>query len=195
MSTERSLSELKAKALEAMELLTATIDQLAEIAKSVPDSDAKTAQLKEISRSIQQLEKRNVAVPDALRHLRTSLISELGPVEEAKEGILEIAKPVRAIAGHLEALGLRTVTQRKRRRTRSSAPTTSYSALRQLIVEFLRAHGGRAQAQDVLDWIEQNHEDQFLPGDLETSEMGGRGTVWRHRTHSERSRMVREGAY
>ncbi len=126
MSTERSLSELKAKALEAMELLTAAIDELAEIAKSVPDSDAKTAQLKEISRSIHQLENKGVPVPDTLRHLRTSLVSELGEVDQAREAAVEIGKSLAGITRRLEGSGLSGSAQRKRKRRRATAPDSTF---------------------------------------------------------------------
>ncbi len=190
MNDNKSVSELKAEALEAIELLSATIDELAEIANSIPETDAKRAQLREISRSIQELEKRNIPVPDGLRQLRTSIASELGPVDEAKEAIRETAKCLAETMRRLEGLGLTSRIKPKRRSRRSSSPTTSNSTLRELIIEALRSHGGRATRGEVLARIERRLRGQFTARDLET--YSGRDKVWWNRASVERQNMVRE---
>lgn len=93
MSDNKNVSELNADALEALELLRTAIEELMQVAESVPDAPTKTAQLKEISRTIQQLENSKVLVPDELRSLRTSLLAELRPAEEARDAVLELREP------------------------------------------------------------------------------------------------------
>jgi len=193
MSAEPSLLELKAQAMEAIDLLSATMDQLAEIAKSVPDADAKRAQLKEISRSIQQLEHKKIPVPDELCQLRTSIVSELAPLNEARLAILEVNESLGEMMRRLGELGLTSAAggKPKRRSRRSSSQTPLESALRGLIIKALRSHGGRATRRQVLDWIEKRFEGQFTAREVEIYASGG--MVWWSRASVERANMVREG--
>ncbi|MCD6327198.1 hypothetical protein J7M28_06565 [bacterium] len=192
MSTEETASELKTKALEAIELLATVIDDIEQRMNSVDDVDAKRAQLKEISRSIEQLENKNIAVPDVLRHLKTTLVTELTAADEPRDVMLEIGKALTEIFRPMEGLGLTSRTKPKRSRRGSSAPITSDSVLRQLIIDALLSYGGRARSRDVLKWIEGKLEGQFTPRDLETR-MDGRTLVWKNNVQWQRAIMVREG--
>ncbi|MBN2208325.1 MAG: hypothetical protein JW759_03410 [Candidatus Coatesbacteria bacterium] len=74
---------------------------------------------------------------------------------------------------------------------RSSGPPTPRATLQELIIAALRAHGGRARMQEVLDWIEKKHEGQFTPRDLQTRATGK--IIWRDNAQLQRKKMARDG--
>lgn len=60
-----------------------------------------------------------------------------------------------------------------------------------LIIEAVRAHGGRAYFRDVINWLYRRLTDEFLPGDLRLHRDGYR--VWENSVYMERQKMVRAG--
>ncbi len=95
------------------------LDQLLELASAVEDisnpqdAGAKREQLRAICVSVRQLERRNVAVPDDLRRIKTDLTSSLAVVEEAEQ-IKELLR--KQLLDLLELLG-GSSNRRRRRRT------------------------------------------------------------------------------
>ncbi len=156
----------------------------------------KEAQLREISRSIERLEKIGVPIPDALRAEKTRLAAALSIQTELSEGLGLLAtgfgEILKELQGYLGRGVNRTSTNRKPESERSSSPRTGMKVFREYIIRALRKFGGRAQAAEVMDEVERQIKDKLQPGDFKTLR-DGKTIAWQNRAHWERLRMVKEG--
>ena len=84
MSTETDIDRFVSDPGLLIELCREVIDQI-EAGSEDPASQVKEAQLREIAKAVEKLEKMGVAVPDALRAEKTRLATELGSKSEACE--------------------------------------------------------------------------------------------------------------
>lgn len=161
------------------------------------DTDIATmeAQLREIARAIDQLEKRNITVPDALRGEKTRLASALDMQSEARQALKYLADEFDEIAKELKTRLDRNddpqATPRTRTR-RSRLPKTDKRTLRRLIIEALQHFGGSAKKTEVLRFMEQQLEGKLLPGDVELLP-DGRRVVWKNITDWECTYMRKVG--
>jgi hypothetical protein len=153
----------------------------------------KDKQLKEISRSIEKLEKLEVAVPEQLRSLKSALITEVSARDEANRvfedlatGFNDIIKDIRTRID--KPYGKKRV---KIPVKRSNQPKTDRKILRAEIIYALKTLGGRGSPQEVEAVLEQRLKGKFLPRDLEMLRTGE--MVWKNNAAWERNRMVNEG--
>ena len=178
---------------EQAEQLVENVQELIESLQQVSlqnGLDEKRVQLKAVSKSIQHLEKQEVAVPDELRHLKMDLASDLGMVDEAEATLGYLSHELTKL---IDTVGKRRRSRKapSGRGRRPRKPTTGREELRELITQSLRQLGGRARMVDVLDWMEKQLDGRLQPGDLELR--SGGALVWRNNAQWERLRMVREG--
>lgn len=180
------MKEQAEQLVESVQDLVETLQQ----ATGQNDLDEKRKQLKAVSRSVSQLEKQGVSVPDELRHLKMDLASDLGVVDEAEATLsflaLELGQLIDAIGKPRRKSKTKTSRHRRKRK-----PTTGREVLRDMIHECLKESGGRARASDVLDWIGERLDGQFQPGD--SDRRAGGEIVWRNNAQWERLRMIKEG--
>ena len=128
------------------------------------------AQLREISKAIENLERRNIQVPDTLRSEKTRLAAAMTIQSDTTqtlklltEGLENIVKGLKQSMGESNE-----VSKRKRARgKRSTSPKTSGKILRNLIIEALKKFGGSAPKRDIHDYIKEKLDGQLLPGDNE----------------------------
>ena len=159
------------------------------------DTGEKEAQLREIAKAVEKLEKIGVTVPDALRAEKTRLVADLETQTQSLQTLSYLADELDAIIKDLNAR-LRHVSDtpntKKKRIRRSRTQQTPRSVLRGYIIKTLRTLGGRAKVGEVLDEMSRQLEGKLLPGDLEWRESSNR-YVWQHNTQWERYRMTQDG--
>mgnify|MGYP001297449190 CR=1 FL=1 len=153
------------------------------------------AQLREIAKTIDRLEKMAVPIPEVLRAEKTRLAAILGTQDGAK----------RALSGLADSLGqlvreIRVVLQHQKpapsnngeQLEREPLDRLSRSVLREAIVLALKNLGGSGSRKHVLECMETAIKDKFLPGDLHWQE-GGREFSWQRSSCKERTRMIEDG--
>jgi len=152
-------------------------------------------QLREISRTIEKLEKMGVDSPDALRAEKTRLVASLSIQSESYLLLNRLADGLNEIILDLNDKIGRNPDQTKRKRQsgkRVRLPRTDNKTLRNLIIEALQHFGGSANINDVLKFMEAQLEGKFLPGDLVWRETT-RDHAWQNNACWERYEMVKDG--
>lgn len=153
------------------------------------------AQLREVSRAIEKLDKQHVPVPDALRTEKTRLAAALSENGEPIEALNNLADELEGLLKDLKARIGRSTSSRgskKPRAKRSKSPKTDSAILRKLIIEALRQHGGSARVKEVLEYMETKLEGQLLPGDLEWREATNE-CAWQNNAKWQRYAMTQDG--
>lgn len=159
------------------------------------ETSAMEAQLWEIARAIDKLDKQGVPVPDALRAEKTRLAAALGVSAEATQTLNHLADKLEELLKELkDRIGRtpETATAKKPRTKRSKSPKTDKTILRQLIVDALRHLGGSAPKNDVLKYMEGKLHGKLLPGDLEWREATN-DHAWQNNACWERYAMTQDG--
>ncbi|MBU1716540.1 MAG: hypothetical protein KKG70_13130 [Proteobacteria bacterium] len=159
------------------------------------ETAAMEAQLREIARAIDKLDKLGVPVPDALRGEKTRLAAALGVSAEATQTLNHLADELEELLKELKDRIGRTpeaTPAKKPRAKRSKSPKTDKTILRRLIVEALRHLGGSAPKNDVLKYIEGKLHGKLLPGDLEWREATN-DHAWQNNACWERNAMKNDG--
>ncbi|MDE2126050.1 MAG: hypothetical protein KGJ62_05630 [Armatimonadetes bacterium] len=212
MTSDATIKDFAQDPGRLIDLIRQVIDQLV-IGRNEATPKEQEAQLREIAKTIERLQKSEVSVPDALRSEKTRLIASIELHEDRVRALAELATGLQATLNDLRyrtnegtesmpgrpTSGLPDKRSRSREpesastptRHRSKEPTTDFAILRQQIIIALRAHGGSARSQVVIDEMAKQLEGHLLPRDLELRDTAG--IVWRHNTHWERWRMVQDG--
>ena len=152
------------------------------------------AQLREVAKAIDNLDKVGVAIPDALRAEKTRLAAALGIQAEAMQALSLLTDELDDIVKNLKSrLGNEEQTiEIKSRKKRSKAPKTNNATLRQSMIEALQHIGGSAQKNEVLKYMEQKLKGKLLPGDLEWRD-SCKSAVWKNNACWERYQMLEDG--
>ncbi|QQG64959.1 hypothetical protein [Desulfobulbus oligotrophicus] len=159
------------------------------------ETAAMEAQLREIARTIDKLDKQGVPVPDALRAEKTRLAAALGVSAEATQMLNHLADELEELLKELKDRIGRTpeaAPTKKPRTKRSKSPKTDKAILRILIIEALRHLGGSAPKNDVLKYMEEKLLGKLLPGDLEWREATN-DHAWQNNACWERNAMKNDG--
>jgi len=153
-----------------IELCRQVIDEIVENS-SDEGTEEKEAQLREVSRAIERLERAKVPVPDALRAEKTRLVAAVGNESKTSSALGELADGFGTLIRVLNARFGRSSPQGKSQRPhqgpRSTARRTGRNQLREHIIEALKELGGRAHSSDVVEQVERQLEGMLLPGDKE----------------------------
>lgn len=160
-----------------------------------PEIGEKEAQLREISRTIDRLDKAGVAIPDVLRAEKTRLASALGIKADGLKALNLLADKLEGLLKDLKVRlhrGGSFKEPRMLREKRSRSPKTDMNVLREYIILALKKLGGRARTADILAEMERQLSGKLLPGDLETSKDGIR-INWQLSTKWARVRMIQDG--
>lgn len=154
----------------------------------------KQAQLVEVTRSIDQLTKLSIGIPDELRNLKINLVTEVEAQTINREKLDKLWIGLKEIINTVDSTYLTSPSKKKRKRRRksnSNLPHTKKEVLRDEIIDALRILGGSGTNREVVDIIEEHMRDKLLPGDFEKR---ARGTlVWINNVHWERNTMKEEG--
>jgi hypothetical protein len=158
--------------------------------------EEKETQLREISRTIERLDKTGVAVPDVLRAEKTRLAADLGIKAEAAQALSRLAEEFEEMLKDLKArLGRAaspTVNNKKKPRPRSRSPRTDMKIFKEHIIFALLKFGGRAKATEIIEEVGKELKDKFLPGDLEWNERN-KLFAWQHKTQWARFQLTQDG--
>lgn len=155
----------------------------------------KEAQLREIAKAVEKLEKMGVPVPDALRAEKTRLAADLGTQTQSEQTLRHLADELNEIIKDLNArLGHDSDTPsiKKARTKRSRTPKTDKNVLRKNIIKALRTLGGQAKVADVIEEMGLQLKGNLLPGDLEWRESTNE-FAWQNNAKWERYRMTQDG--
>ena len=159
------------------------------------DFAAMDAQLREIAKTIDRLEKMAVPIPDVLRSEKTRLAVVLGVQDTAKqalnllaESLSDVARGIRANLNRHSAQSLSSGKQPERINS-DRLPRTD---LRNSIVRSIQALGGRSSPKDICQLMESDLKGQLLAGDLVWLELK-RKYAWQRAVEDERPNMIRDG--
>lgn len=158
---------------------------------------AMEAQLRAIARSVADLERQGVPVPDVLRAEKTRLAAALEVTPDNRDTLELLAEGLEAVAKEIKSLVWRNrpAAVERTRRSAVSYQKTSRETLRRVILEVLGANGGHATPTDMFAAIEERMQGQFLPGDLEIKQRkdGWSCPAWQENIYRERKSMVDDG--
>jgi len=180
------------------DLLLELIRDVIKFLESEDDRDetkAMVAQLREISKLVERLEKKCIAVPDVLRAEKTRLAASLGSQSASLQVLNHLADGLDEIIKNLKARIGSNVGPSSRKRIakkHSSSPKTDDKTLRALIVDALQHLGGSAHLQDVLKYMGEQLDGKLLPGDLEWR-ASARQYAWQNKACWERYKMTQDG--
>jgi hypothetical protein len=177
-----------------IELCREVIDRI-DSEQDDPKTNEKEAQLREIAKAVEKLDRMGVPVPDALRAEKTRLAAELCTLAEADQTLKHLADELDVIIRDLNARlgrGSDPSSAKKIRTKRSRSPKTDKQVLRQNIIKALRSLGGRAKVADVIEEMGRQLEGQVLPGDLEWRESTSE-YAWQNNAKWERYSMTQDG--
>lgn len=153
-------SRIEDEAEGLIERLYAIVDELIQALPGNGSLSDKEGQFDAVSRSIQELERQGIDVPNDLRDKKIDLYGDIGCSREINEMLANIED------------SLVLILNRIRNRRKLTKKRTPDSEIKSLILKLLQKDGGQVGKQEVLEWIELNMRDVFLPGDLEPGERG-----------------------
>ncbi len=160
------------------------------------DSDVaeREAQLREIAKTIERLEKASVAVPEVLRAEKTRLAASLAVHADSTQALAQLADEFANILKDLKTrLGQTPSNAAPRTKgKRSQAPKTDKVVLREQIIHALMKLGGSARVAEVIEEMGQQLEGKLLPGDLEWREATNE-YVWQNNAKWVRYQMTQDG--
>lgn len=177
-----------------IELCRAVIDRIDCVADNA-DITEKEAQLREIAKAIEKLEKMGVPVPDALRAEKTRLATDLDTQCQSEQTLRNLADKFTEIVKDLNTRlgrGTAATNTKKQNIKRSRLPKTDKNVLRKYIIEALQTLGGRAKVADVVEEMGRQLNDNLLPGDLEWRD-STQEYAWQNNAKWERYRMTQDG--
>jgi len=156
---------------------------------------AMEAQLREIAKAVEKLEKMGVPVPDPLRAEKTRLAAALGVKDEKTQTLTNLAE---ALGGVLREIRTRLQQRQpqplggKMQPERVPSDRLPRSVLREATINALQVLGGRSPVKSIFDEMAQQLEGRFLPGDLVWLE-STKKFAWQNAVKHERPKMVDEG--
>ena len=169
---------------------------LNEYLASINDTELreKQAQLIEVSRSIDQLTKLSIGIPDELRNLKINLVTEVETQIRSRDKLEKILGRLKEVINIVDAAYYTETPKKKRTRRsmpKSDLPHTNQEVFRPEIIDALRILGGAGTNKEVIDIIEERMKNKLLPGDYEKR---ARGTmVWKNNVHWARNSLREEG--
>ena len=182
------------KAALAIKQINNLIEELQNIKNPVLDS--KKTQIKAISKTIQQIERSGVQVPDDLLIIQNKLKFELNELDNTNDVLLfiadELSKSVGKIRDHYNKTA--DVIIRKntyKGRISRDIPTIKRPELQKAVIETLNEFGGRANANDVLDKLAIKLKTKLTPADLELLDDGY--NRWQKNVHWTRYILTEKG--
>lgn len=156
--------------------------------------EEKKAQLSEVSRSIDKLTKLSIGIPDELRDLKISLLTDVETQLKTKNKVENVVARLKEMIKIIESDYFTEPQKKKRTRKwypKSNLPRTKKEDYRPEIISALKALGGSGTNKEVIAIIEERVKDKLLPGDFEET---SRGTpIWINNIHWERNTMREEG--
>ena len=159
--------------------------------KDLDELRVKKAQLSAIQRTIRQLEKNRVPVPEGLSNEKLSLVSELNGLENASDGCIKVYESLLNIIFDLGRVCRRLPHKELYQLSKKwRNQVTPQETLRQSIITTLKDTEGTGKEAKVFESIEKQLSSRFTPADL--SRPGGKNLKWQNNVRRERKRMIKD---
>lgn len=149
-------------------------------------------QLHMIEKTIKQMNKSGIQIPQGLMSDRESLESKIAGIEkgpaEVSELYEELLDTVEQLGTKIQRRPHKDLYDRMKKRRRE---ITHKDILRKSILKVLREMGESGHQRDVLKGVEEDLKHQFATADMEKPY--GRSARWEMNVLKERNRMIKEG--
>ena len=174
-----------------VEALKAFAEQATGDGHDVGDLKVKKAQLQAVQRTIRQLERKNIPVPDGLNEEKLTLATAVGELEK-DSGTDQVYETLLDIVEQLgRACGRRPHHELYMRMREWKRQATPPDVLRKEITRALEELGGGGHEREVLAKIEARLKGRFRDADVERPK--GNRTRWQTNVRRERRRMIDDG--
>jgi len=157
----------------------------------IGDLKIKKAQLQAVQRTIRQLERKNIPVPDGLNEEKLALATAVGELEK-DSGTDQVYEALLDVVEQLgRACGRRPHHELYMRMREWKQQATPPDVLRKEITRALEELDGSGREREVMAKIEARLKGRFTDADLERPK--GNRTRWQTNVRRERRRMIDDG--
>jgi len=175
-----------------LEALKDYADSIKDGSGDIADIQIKKKQLSAVQRTIRQLEKNHVPVPNGLNNEKLSLVSELDKLENSSDGCIKVYESLLDVIFGLgracRRLPHKELYQLSKKWRNQG---TSQETLRKSIISALKNMEGVGKESQVFEHIENQLSSRFTPADL--SRPGGKTLRWQNNVRRERKKMIKDG--
>lgn len=164
----------------ALDVLESYIQSvLSETTDNQVDNTVNT-QLREITKTIERLEKLKIPVPESLLTEKLNLLSLIVQPSISVELVNEVYNRLNVLLENITIILKISNKGDRAKLRRSKLPMTKHQILRECIINALREYNGFADRNSIIDHVGEQLKDKFLPGDLEWRDDWKR-YVWQNR--------------
>ena len=172
----------------ALDVLESYIQSvLSETTDNQVDNTVNT-QLREITKTIERLEKLKIPVPESLLTEKLNLLSLIVQPSISVELVNEVYNRLNVLLENITIILKISNKGDRAKLRRSKLPMTKHQILRECIINALREYNGFADRNSIIDHVGEQLKDKFLPGDLEWRDDWKR-YVWQNRVCWELTNM------
>ncbi len=151
----------------ALDVLESYIQSvLSETTDNQVDNTVNT-QLREITKTIERLEKLKIPVPESLLTEKLNLLSLIVQPSISVELVNEVYNRLNVLLENITIILKISNKGDRAKLRRSKLPMTKHQILRECIINALREYNGFADRNSIIDHVGEQLKDKFLPGDLE----------------------------
>ena len=164
----------------ALDVLESYIQSvLSETTDNQVDNTVNT-QLREITKTIERLEKLKIPVPESLLTEKLNLLSLIVQPSISVELVNEVYNRLNVLLENITIILKISNKGDRAKLRRSKLPMTKHQILRECIINALREYNGFADRNSIIDHVGEQLKDKFLPGDIEWRE-DWKCYVWQNR--------------
>lgn len=146
------------------------------------------AQLKEITKTIDRLEKQRIPVPESLLTEKSNLLSLIVHPSTSTEFVNEVFSRLNALLESISTILKLSSRGDRVKSRRSKLPMTNHQILRDSIIMALNSYNGSAERNAIIEHVGVQLQDKLLPGDLEWRD-DWKCYVWQNRVGWELTDM------
>lgn len=139
---------------------------LSETSENRVDNTVNT-QLREISKTIERLEKLKISVPESLLTEKSNLLSMIVQPSISIELVNKIYTRLNVLLESISIILKNSNNGDRSKSRRSKLPMTKHQILRESIINALKDYNGSADRNTIKEHVGEQLKDKFLPGDLE----------------------------
>lgn len=174
--------------MQAIEVLEHYIQSVLSEASDNQVDNTVNVQLKEITKTIERLEKQRIPVPESLLTERSNLLSLIVQPSTSTELVIEVYARLNAFLESISTvLKLRSNGDRAKSQ-RSKLPMIKHQIIRESIIMTLKSCKGSAERNAIIEHVGRQLQDKLLPGDLEWRD-DWKCYVWQNRVGWELTDM------
>jgi len=160
---------------------------LSETSENQVDSTV-TAQLREITKTIERLEKLKIPVPDSLLTEKSNLLSLIVQTSVSTDLVNEVYTRLNVLLESITSILKLSKNGERAKSRRSKLPMTNHQILRESIIMALNSYSGSAERNAIIEYVGVQLQDKLLPGDLEWRD-DWKCYVWQNRVGWELTDM------